>query len=267
MTVNLSAAQRETPKNKSAIRYLDTITAYDLWSEVYDTDGNFLQTLDTLEMRSLLPTTLGQLPTPRPLRLVDLGCGTGRNTMQLLDNLGATVIGLDTSLKMLNIARSKIDAHMMAAQQNGSSQATVARVEFYDILDESSPIPDAARGANVVISTLVLEHIPLLSTFFRAATQMLKPGGLLLLTNMHSDMGAISQAGFNDPVTGEKVRATSFAHQVDDVVREAKGCGFEVVGEVLERGVDERMCEVLGPRARKWIGVKVWFAIRFRMAE
>lgn len=87
---------------------------------------------------------------------------------------------------------------------------------------------------------------------------------MLLVTNMHEEMGGISQAGFVDPMTGEKVRPTSYAHSVGDVVRQGKRWGFEVVGNVLERRVDESMVEALGPRARKWVGVKVWFGICFR---
>ena len=93
---------------------------------------------------------------------------------------------------------------------------------------------------------------------------MLKPGGLALVTNMHSDMGRMSQAGFVDPKTGEKVRPQSYAHTFGDVVEEARKQGFEVVGEVLERTVDEETSEILGVRAKKWVGVKVWFGACFR---
>ncbi len=81
---------------------------------------------------------------------------------------------------------------------------------------------------------------------------------------MHSDMGAISQAGFVDPKTGEKVQTRGFAHHLDDVVAEAQKQGFEVVGDILERAVDADSSEVLGMRARKWIGVTVWFGVCFR---
>lgn len=247
---------------KAPIRFLDPTTAYDLWSEVYDTDGNFLQALDTIEMRNLLPRMLSRISTScPPWKIVDLGCGTGRNTTRLLDIPGCTVVGLDASPKMLKIARSRIDEHM--AQINRASEsAQGARLELYDMLG-ACHTPSCALNADALISTLVLEHVPL-SIFFEKASELLKPEGLALVTNMHSDMGAISQAGFVDPKTGEKVRTQSFAHRLDDVVAEARKQGFEVVGEILERAVDEKMGEVLGVRARKWIGVTVWFGICFR---
>jgi len=81
---------------------------------------------------------------------------------------------------------------------------------------------------------------------------------------MHSEIGNISQAGFVDPKTGEKVRPKSYAHCIHDVVAEAKKQGFELEADVVERGVDEAGSEVLGGRAKKWIGVLVWYGMIFR---
>ena len=259
--MDAQASLAKSIKRKPPIRFLDPTTAYDLWSEVYDTDGNFLQALDTIEMRMLLPKMLSLVSSPPPWKIVDLGCGTGRNMICLLDLPGSMVIGLDASPKMLEIARSRVDEYR-AQVSRASEAAQGARLENYDLLG-SYRIPSCALNADAIISTLVLEHVPL-STFFEKASEFLKPSGLALVTNMHSDMGAISQAGFIDPKTGEKVRTQSFAHHLDDAIAVAQTQGFEVVGEILERAVDEEMSEVLGPRAKKWIGVNVWFGVCFR---
>ena len=251
----------KSDEGKPLIRFLDPTSAYDLWSEVYDIDGNFLQALDTVEMRTLLPKMQSWISSPPPWKIVDLGCGTGRNMTRLLNIPASTVIGLDASPKMLEIARSKIDEHM-AQISKGSEAAQAAQLKQYNLLG-SDHIPPCALNADALISTLVLEHVPL-PTFFEKASQILKSNGVALVTNMHSDMGAISQAGFVDPKTGEKVRTQSFAHHLDDVIAEAQRHGFEVVGDILERVVDEEMSEVLGVRARKWIGVMVWFGVCFR---
>jgi 2-polyprenyl-3-methyl-5-hydroxy-6-metoxy-1,4-benzoquinol methylase len=244
----------------STIRYLDTTAAYDLWSEVYDTDGNFLQALDDLEMQTLLPTFLSQIVTPQPWKLVDMGCGTGRNTLKLLDLPGSTVIGLDASPKMLDVAKSRVDAEIKVQKPD----QRVRQVEFgiYDLLQDNE-VPPSATNADAMISTLVIEHVPV-EVFFAAASSMIKPGGAFLVTNMHSEMGGISQAGFVNPKTGEKIRPKSYAHRLEDVVRVAEEHKFEVMGEPLERAVDERTSELLGARAKKWIGVTVWFGVCFR---
>ena len=245
-------------------RYLDPTAAYDLWSAVYDTDGNILQALDTIEMRSLLPDMLSRLPHHQAWNIVDLGCGTGRNSMQLLDVPEAKIICLDASPKMLEIARRRL-AERMAALEDASIKAKAFQAIVYNMLS-SSPLPPSALEADALISTLVLEHIPLFE-FFRTLSQILKPGGFALVTNMHSEMGAISQAGFVDPETGEKVRPTSYNHRVEDVVAEAERQDFQVVGTANERVMDEEMAERLGGRAKKWIGVTVWFGVCFRKAH
>ncbi len=259
-SLNVPSQSTNSNKSPSPVRYLDTTAAYDLWSEVYDTDGNFLQALDTVEMRTLLPKALSRIPTRQPWKLVDIGCGTGRNTLQLLNVApGSTVIGLEPSSKMLEIARNRCKAEL--SSETPALNATQVQLEQYNMLTDD--VPAIALSADGIISTLVLEHVPV-EKFFVTASKIIKPGGVLLITNMHSEMGGISQAGFVDPKSGEKIRPTSYAHTVEAVVHGAEMQGFEVVDQVLERGVDERLSGELGPRAKKWVGVTVWFGICFR---
>jgi SAM-dependent methyltransferase len=256
----LNLHQQDASKTPSSFRYMDTASAYDLWSEVYDTDGNFLQGLDTIEMKTLLPSSLQLIRTPKPWKLVDLGCGTGRNTLSLLRIPGSSVVGLELSSRMLKVARSRVDTELQLMDRN--KRAETVNLELFDMIQQPNP-PYCALGADAIISTLVLEHIPT-EVFFKTASRILQTDGVLLVTNMHSEMGNISQAGFVDPKTGEKVRPKSYAHCIHDVVAEAKKQGFKLEADVLERGVDEAGSEVLGGRAKKWIGVLVWYGMIFR---
>lgn len=232
----------------ATIRYLDTEATYDLWAQHYDTDGNFLTAVDSEEIQVLLPKFLSMLDLPKPWKIVDLGCGTGRNTVHLVGLAGTDVVALDLSQKMLDIARSKFNS----VKVEGSLV-----FEVYDMLKAPSP-PTAALGATAVISTLVVEHIPL-PKYFEAVSTILQPGGLLLLTNMHSDMGKITQAGFKDPETGKRIRPTSYAHAIDDIVLEGEKQSFEVVYPFRERSLMDKDLEILSPRAAKYVGVRVWY--------
>ncbi|OJI96798.1 hypothetical protein ASPVEDRAFT_78549 [Aspergillus versicolor CBS 583.65] len=255
---------RQTTPEGQRVEYLNTVEAYDKWAEVYDTDGNFLQALDTVEMKELLPRFLGLVRAQDQteiepgnhhpgIKLVDLGCGTGRNTLQLAKSASkdARIIGLDASSGMLGVAREALRSKLGIV---GGDEVTL----------------DLGDGASGLISTLVLEHIPG-DKFFEGAARLIKPGGYFLVTNMHTEMGTMSQAGFVDAKTGKKIRPTSYAHKVDDVVVSAERFGFEPVAldeggqRVRERSVDEAMVEGLGERAKKWVGVTVWFGICFRM--
>ncbi|KAF4769546.1 hypothetical protein N7455_006413 [Penicillium solitum] len=272
-------------------QYINTVEAYDKWAEVYDTDGNFLQRLDTIEMRTLLPQFIDRVsqrfqPSPpdteseteakaiRP-SLVDLGCGTGRNIIQLLSTLSTankatsfSVIGLDASRGMLDVARTATREYAMK-----SAMQTDVELGILDLLQpelSKTQLPSSLNGPGAVgmISTLVLEHIPL-ERFFAAAAGIMRSGAYLLVTNMHGEMGMRSQAGFTDE-RGVKVRPTSYCHAIPDVLDAAVRAGFEVeevVGAgsdgVVVRGVDEELGDVLGARAKKWVGVRVWFGVCF----
>ncbi|KAL2827636.1 S-adenosyl-L-methionine-dependent methyltransferase [Aspergillus cavernicola] len=290
-TIQKSLAHgKGTTSDGHQIEYVDTVEAYNKWAEVYDTDGNFLQALDTIEMRDLLPRFLARVQsqsqtesadnTLAPLNLVDLGCGTGRNTLQLAKCAPseARIIGLDASPGMLEVATTTLQEQRARARASlpspSAGRATLLGV--YDLLSASSssqplPAPLQMQLASGIISTLVLEHIPV-DMFFEGAARLIKPGGYFLVTNMHAEMGGISQAGFVDVKTGTKIRPTSYAHEVEDVVDAAERVGFEVVGlgdgegeRVRERRVDAAMVEGLGERGRKWVGVLVWFGVCFRM--
>ena len=255
------------------IKHVSTATAYELWAPHYDTDGNFLQALDTLELQTLLPQFLSQVHVSRTgeagMKVVDLGCGTGRNTLQLMSLAPqydiSEIVGLDLSQAMLSIAQKRIDEVQQSLKTSTTPPST--QIGQYDMSTSKAieDLPVIAKNPDAVISTLVLEHLQL-NQYFRVCSALVPSGGHLLITNMHSEQGAVSGAGFVDPTTGNKMRAESFAHTIPDVREAANEWGFTVEGEIMEKGVDsEELVSKLGDRSRKWFnaGIKTWFAIIF----
>ncbi|KAF7712120.1 Methyltransf_23 domain-containing protein [Penicillium ucsense] len=304
-TIQEMLAEKGGHSGSQSVQYLETVEAYDKWAEVYDTDGNFLQRLDTMEMKRLLPRFLecvyarfhDQPTRSERMVLLDLGCGTGRNTIQLLNALAGQeqeetaskpdgppvpdvyIIGLDASPGMLKVARSAIDEAMGAGGAPATPEYTGPKVVLgtIDLLLQPAALRTQLppllgdTGAAGVICTLVLEHVPL-RQFFQATSATMCPGGYLLLTNMHADMGLRSQAGFTDPQSGIKIRPTSYFHSIEEIVSAAEAAGFQMEdifrqeasnGGVRERAIDEDLARELGPRARKWIGITVWFGVCF----
>ncbi|KAI1358947.1 putative methyltransferase [Xylaria arbuscula] len=253
-----------------SVRYIPTNEAYDRWAEVYDSDGNFLQALDDLELKTLFPRFAASIRSPKPWRLVDLGCGTGRNTALLLGIPGSEVIALDASKGMLDVAKTRLGGINSKLEVSGATPSL--RFDIFDMVATAAPPTSITpHTVDAIISTLVVEHIPL-PVFFAHVSQLLRPGGVLLLTNMHSHMGGISQAGFVDKVTGEKIRPTSYAHTTEEVVREARECGLEVENDIegtgiMERAVSEDLVASLGLRSRKWVGITCWFGGILRKAD
>lgn len=254
------------------IQHIGTQDAYDQWATVYDTDGNMLQAIDDIELATSLPHFLQQVfdSTSTPtISLLDLGCGTGRNTVKLPDfalppGRHSTVTGLDFSKGMLDIAAEKVRPFNAGSD---SSRVALAQCDCFPTVNNpsASPIPAVAdlTPVNGIISTLVLEHIPL-QDYFATLSALLLPDALALVTNMHADMGAKSQAGFVN-AQGVKVRGSSFAHTVQDTIDAAKRVGLEVVS-VKEREVRTEDVEngMVGSRGWKWVGVKVWYGVVVR---
>lgn len=254
------------------VQHIATQDAYDQWASVYDTDGNMLQAIDDIELTVLLPQFFDQVQknaNAATVSFLDLGCGTGRNTVKLLNFTvpsGKTtmVTGLDFSKGMLDLAAEKL-----ASYNDGLSIPRV-RLEECDCFptatdptaDRFPAVPNLAP-VNAVISTLVLEHVPL-QAYFATLSSLLLPGGLALITNMHSEMGAKSQAGFVNK-DGVKVRGSSFAHTLQETLDEAKRVGFEVLS-VKEREMRREDVESgkVGERGWKWVGVRVWYGVVVR---
>jgi ubiquinone/menaquinone biosynthesis C-methylase UbiE len=85
-----------------------------------------------------IATHLGGYPVER---ILDLGCGTGRFSEALAARFNAEVIGLDPSLKMLELAREK--------QRDG-------RVEYQHGHAETIPLPSAS--VDLVFMSMSLHH-------------------------------------------------------------------------------------------------------------
>lgn len=270
------------------IRSVTTAELYDQWAkvfiymyslpqliplltilQVYDTDGNILQALDDHLLPPLLDHAFSLLPASAPLTINELGAGTGRNTIKLLSpSLPpiSRINALDLSSGMLSQARARCEPALKSNAGNRAPELTF--YEFDALYPEKNPLLNPlSQTADLVVSTLVLEHLPL-DVFFSAVKRLLKPGGYLVMTNMHAEMGRRSQAGFLDEATGEKVWGVSYVYEVSEVLEEGRKSGFVLVGELGERGVREDDVgegRLLGPRGKKWIGCMCWFGFVMKL--
>ena len=270
----------DKPRSTSPFKIVPTEQLYEQWAGTYDTDGNVLQAVDDVQLYRLLPDFVSLIRSnfdskrnvKEPLKILDLGCGTGRNTLKLLQSTWDTdveIFGWDSSLAMLQIAQSKCES----ARPFQSPKSTL-KLEVRDIANLDS-IPEQFAGFfDGLISTLVLEHIPL-ETFVGTLDKVLRPGAHALITNMHQYMGAVSGAGFKT-ASGERFKATSYIHTWQDTALAAEAAGLEVIDEVVEAAVEKNLIDGgscngvvvekgrVAERARKWIGTKIWYGMVLR---
>lgn len=107
---------------------------------------------------------------PRPLRCVDVGCGTGFVSERLFKHLrtGDSLVLADISDVMLGICRDRF-----AGNDKGVT------VDTLKMKDETIALPDAS--ADVVLLNSVLHHVPDAKTFLAELARVLAPGGVLMI--------------------------------------------------------------------------------------
>lgn len=206
-----------------------TREGYDRWAAIYDDEDNPLIAVEGPEVARVLGEVRG-------LAVLDVGCGTGRHSIELA-RTGAEVTGVDFSAGMLEKARRKKGAEAIRFLQH----------------DASSPLPFEAGSFDRVISCLVVDHVRDLAAFFAELGRVCRPDGFIVVSVMHPAMMLKGvQARFKDPLTEEVVRPESVANQISDYVLGAINAGLQI-REMSEHAVGEEVV-ARAPRAEKYLG-------------
>lgn len=197
----------------SANAVSEVAEAYDRWSRRYDDDHNATRDLDARVVRQSLLHVAGA-------RVLELGCGTGKNS-EWLAAQARELVALDFSPGMLDVARRRVRSE---------------RVRFVEH-DITRPWPIEEASIDVVVGNLVLEHVRDLAPIYDEAARVLRPGGELFLCELHPYRqlrGA--QAHFEDADTNETVPVTAYQHSVSEYVNGGLHAGFtlRVLGEHVE---------------------------------
>ncbi len=112
-----------------------------------------------------------------PIDALDLGCGTGRYFSAL--PCARTIIGIDASAEMLEMARAPVSGNRIAAT------VTLVHGDLF-----SHPFDD--RSFDLVYSIGVLaEHAPLDAAIVDRVHRVLKPGGRFAFSTVHPESPSI----------------------------------------------------------------------------
>lgn len=177
--------------------------AYNEWSAIYDSNVNRTRDLEA-------DVTRQRLAGRRFASIIEIGCGTGKNTVFLAE-IGASVLALDFSEQMLAKARSKVSAPHVRFEQ----------------ADVTKPWRAADDSADLVTCSLVLEHVESLDAAFAEAARVLRPGGWLLVNELHPfrQYGG-TKARFERGA--EIVEVDVFLHHVSDFTTAAERSGLRL---------------------------------------
>jgi SAM-dependent methyltransferase len=180
---------------------IGTVDGYRIWSRSYDEPGNGIFAFEEPFVHEVLDGL-------RPGDALDAACGTGRHT-EYLAARGHRVIGVDSSPEMLARARVRVPS---ADLRPGDLHR----------------LPVADDEVDVVVCALALTHVPLLPPVIAEFARVLRPGGHLLLADVHQmlvGLGSMPRARSDD---GEPGLLPAYRHLASDYLTAALAVGFQV---------------------------------------
>ena len=112
------------------------------------------------------------------LDIIDIGCGGGL-LAEPMARLGGAVTGIDAGLENIDIA---------------SHHARLAGLD----IDYRQQLPEQLGSENgrydVVLNMEVIEHVADLDVFFKAAAELVKPGGVMALSTLNRTLKSLALA-------------------------------------------------------------------------
>lgn len=153
-------------------------------------------------------------------RVLDLGCGSGRDCYALAKLVGpkGSVVGVDMTEEQLEVARRHVDWHR---DRFGFEESNVDfRFGYIEKLDELGLEPESF---DVVVSNCVVNLSPDKEAVLKGAYRLLKPGGEIYFSDTYADRRVPEDLARDPVLHGE---CLSGALYWNDFLNLAEGCGF-----------------------------------------
>ncbi|HEU5367551.1 MAG TPA: methyltransferase domain-containing protein [Ktedonobacterales bacterium] len=204
--------RRVLGRRPAAPQQLAVLEGYARWAATYEQDmeGHPLALAETGAICALLPSCQG-------ITALDAACGTGRYARLLADQGARQVIGIDQSAAMLDHARAL----------TASNSATRIQFKQGNLLD----LPLGAHSCDLAVVALALAHLETeqLGRAFAELSRVLKPGGVLLMSEMHP-FGALTggRCRFEIDASGQKqvYHIQTYTHLHEDYFAAASAAGL-----------------------------------------
>ncbi len=184
------------------------------------------------------PTVLSMLPELAGRRVLDAGCGSGLYCGPLLER-GAIVSAFDASPRMVEIARSKYGQDVEFRVHPLETMSQHYACSFFDL----------------VLSTLVLDHVKDLERVFVQVLYVLKPGGTFLFSVTHpyrvfEDYGQsyFEQEPYDQVSPNVGVIIPAYRRPLEDYIRPLLMLGFLLLDLVETRPTEQ--CQIFWTKSR-----------------
>lgn len=178
--------------------------AYDSWSSQYDSNKNKTRDLDKKVTREVLDDVNFET-------VLELGCGTGKNTIWL-QTKASRILAVDFSEKMMNLARQKADPDIVQFQKADITKTW-----------------DWAHGKyDLITCNLILEHTKDLDFIFQQASSNLKKGAHFFISELHPFKQYQGSKARFDSENG-KIELETFTHHISEFLDAANKNDLELI--------------------------------------
>jgi ubiquinone/menaquinone biosynthesis C-methylase UbiE len=199
-----------------AIKETDPEIAYDIWASEYDDQpDNLMLALDSALFKEMMDEIYVQ-----GKKVVDIGCGTGRQWPFLLSRSPAELIGFDVSSEMLAKLKDKFPEQKVGKLKGVSLE-----------------LPD--HYCDLIVSTLTIAHIPDAVSALNEWYRILQPGGEICMTDYHP-VALVRGGDRTFKKDGKLIAVKNHVHTIQDIVQIAKQLNMEVI-RISERVIDEQV--------------------------
>ena len=184
----------------------NNIDKYNAWAHQYDNNINPTRDLD----KAVTKESLSNITF---FKVLELGCGSGKNTEWLITKADK-LVGLDFSKNMLALAKKKIT----------SDKVTFINTDLNEdwLVDNNS--------FDLATINLTLEHIEILNHIFNSLFMKLKRGGKCFVCELHPKKQlAGSRAKFQE--NGTEIVLDVFQHSEQDYIQSAEKAGFNLLSK------------------------------------
>ena len=187
-------------------------------------------------------------------RVLDLGCGSGRDVVLLAQLVGASgvVVGVDMTPEQLAVARrhQPFHAELFGFDNVRFLEGQIERLEELDLEPSSF---------DVIVSNCVLNLSADKPAVLRGVHRLLKPGGEFYFSDVYADR-RLPESVRRDPVLyGECLGGALYWN---DFLRIARRCGF-----ADPRLVGDRPLEITAPALAALVGEARFFSATYRLFQ
>ncbi len=178
--------------------------SYNSWALQYDANNNRTRDAENIALRKVLSNIKFD-------KCLELGCGTGKNTVWLVDKV-KYLLGIDLSGEMLKKAKGKVISNKATFKQADITQPWSFCEPYYDLISFS----------------LVLEHIADLDFVFSEASKVVEKRGYVYVGELHPFKQYSGTRARFETATGTEV-VECYEHHVSAFIQAGKKYGLSVV--------------------------------------